>query len=129
MRRDRRRRSSCCRPRRKPGRDEEVSSQPCDLCDGRAQRHADLLAPAIEGLRGRQLRVSETLCQAGQPFDKFANKGILLYPGEGSLKNPPKGYNALRESEPRMEVVETLRGLMDGFDPFFDSTAAEETNE
>ena len=28
-----------------------------------------------------------------------------------------------------MEVVETLRGLMDGFDPFFDSTAAEETNE
>ena len=59
----------------------------------------------------RQLRVSETLCQAGRPFDKFANKGILLYPGEGSLKNPPKGYNALRESEPRMEVVETLRGL------------------
>jgi hypothetical protein len=28
-----------------------------------------------------------------------------------------------------MEVVETLRGLMDGFDPFFDSTADEETNE
>jgi hypothetical protein len=28
-----------------------------------------------------------------------------------------------------MEVVETLRGLMDGLDPFFDSTAAEETNE
>src|SRR5882672_1428042 len=28
-----------------------------------------------------------------------------------------------------MEIVETLRGIMDGFDPFFDSTAAEETNE
>jgi len=28
-----------------------------------------------------------------------------------------------------MEVVETLRGIMDGFDSFFDSTAAEETND
>ena len=28
-----------------------------------------------------------------------------------------------------MEVVETLLGIMDGFDPFFDSTAAEETDE
>ena len=28
-----------------------------------------------------------------------------------------------------MEVVEALRGIMDGFDPFYDSTAAEETDE
>jgi len=28
-----------------------------------------------------------------------------------------------------MEVEETLRGIMDGFDTFYDSTAAEETDE
>jgi len=45
------------------------------------------------------------------------------------MKNPTKEYNALRESEEGMGAVETLRGIMDGFDPFFEPTEAEETNE